>query len=59
MYSTESGNIVLLDARKITEQPLANFNVHKKAVSSVAMSTEVPGLLGCTCLDGKIRVYDI
>ncbi|CAD8104438.1 unnamed protein product [Paramecium sonneborni] len=57
-YSTEDGNLILLDARKIGEQPLANFNVNKKALSSVHMSTGVPGLLATTCLDGKIRVYD-
>lgn len=50
--------MVILDARKITDQPLAHFNSSKKAVSSVSMSAEVPGLLATTCLDGKIRVYD-
>lgn len=51
--------MVVLDARKITDKPLAHFNVHKKAVSSVSMSTDISGLLSTTCLDGKIRVYDL
>ncbi|KAM3138279.1 hypothetical protein pb186bvf_009555 [Paramecium bursaria] len=57
-YSTEQGNLVLLDARKIQEHPVSSFNVYKKALSSVAMSFEVPGLLATTCLDGKIRIFD-
>lgn len=50
--------MILVDARKITDKPLANFNINKKAISSVHMSSGVPGLLATTCLDGKIRVYD-
>lgn len=57
-YSTEDGYLALLDARKIGEKPLAYFNINKKAVSSVHLSSGVPGLLATTCLDGKIRVYD-
>lgn len=37
-YSTDEGDLALIDARKITEKPISQFNVYKKALSSVSMS---------------------
>lgn len=59
VYSTEQGNVAILDARKIEGDPLAYFEVSRKAVSSVSMSSGVPGLLATTSLDGKVSIFDV
>lgn len=48
----------MLDARKIQKDPLAFSVESMKAISSVSMSPEVPGLLATTSLDGKVKIYD-
>jgi hypothetical protein len=50
---------VLLDARKIQKEPMACSVESNKAVSSVSMSPQVPGMLAATFLDGKVKVYDL
>lgn len=59
IYSTEQGQVVLLDARKFDQKPIVDFKVSPKAVSSVSMSPDVPGLMATTSLDGKICIYDV
>ena len=51
--------MVLLDARRFDKKPVVDFKVSNKAVSSVSMSPDVPGMMATTSLDGKICIYDV
>jgi periodic tryptophan protein 1 len=55
--SDEGGNVLIFDARKISE-PLFNFNAHKKSATSISFSEGIPGLLTTTSLEGTIKIWD-
>lgn len=48
----------MIDARNFNGNPIFKYKASNKAISSISMSYEVPGLLAASCLDGKIRIYD-
>lgn len=58
IFSTEDGYVSSIDARKFTLDYLYHFKGHSKAVTSVSMSSKVPGMLATTSEDHTVNVWD-
>eukprot|EP00455_Lapot_gusevi_P039893 TRINITY_DN448_c0_g1_i2.p1 TRINITY_DN448_c0_g1~~TRINITY_DN448_c0_g1_i2.p1 ORF type:complete len:524 (+),score=178.02 TRINITY_DN448_c0_g1_i2:177-1574(+) len=56
--STESGNVMLLDARNNKDR-VAMFQAHSKATTSLSFNQTIPHLLATASLDQSIKLWDI
>lgn len=55
--STDSGRVYYLDSR--TDKPLYTLSAHNKAVTGLALSSSVKGLLSTISTDQTLKVWDI
>ena len=57
--STESGRVICFDATKPDDQPVMVLDAHAKAISSMDLNPNVPGLLITVSVDKTFKIWDL